>query len=190
MVPQAVAQIEKRFAGWQHSFGDNIDLATENRLKIGTGNFTDWGTPEGSADKSMYSAFQKDIEQTAQKNGLADVHAINQKMGSLIKYRNMMQALDQKPIKAGLFGKLARKGVSVGAGMAANSMGGGVVGGLGAAYMTDIADKGILGMGRNIRRGILERTGANAVRPSISGVAKKSLGLFGAANAQKLNRAQ
>jgi hypothetical protein len=188
MVPQAVSQIEKRFTGWQYSYGDNINLATENRLKIGTGNFTNWGTPEGTADKSIYSAFQKDIEEAAQKNGFSDVHAINQKMGSLIKYRSMMQALDGKPIKVGLFGKLVRKGVSVGAGMTANSLGGGVVGGLGTAYMTDIADKGILGMGRNLRKGILERTGINAARPTVSSVVKKSAGLFGAANAQKLNR--
>lgn len=178
MVPKALKQIEDRFNGWQHSYGDNINLATENRLKIGSGKFSDWNTPEGSADKSIYRALQQDIENIAKKNGLGDVHAINQKMGSLIKYRQIMSALDGKNIKVGMGGKLLRKGISVGAGTLASSMGGGVVGGLGAGYLTDIADKGVTGIGRNIRKGILERTGTNAVKVPLKKAVKRTAGLL------------
>ena len=187
MVPKALKQIEDRFNGWQHSYGDNIDLATENRLKIGSGKFSDWNTPEGSADKSIYRALQQNIEEVAKKHGLNDVHAINQKMGSLIRYRQIMSALDGKAIKVGVKGKLLRKGLSVGAGYAASSLGGGVVGGLGMGYLTDIADKGVTGIGRNIKKGILERTGVNATKVPLKKVIKRGTGLLVGSQLQKQN---
>lgn len=114
LVPQAISQIEKRFNGWKHSYGDSINLADENRIKIGSGKFSDWNSPEGSADKAIYRALQKNIEDVASKHGLADVHEINQRMGSLIKAKTALKYIDGKALKEGAMIKLVKKVPGVG----------------------------------------------------------------------------
>jgi len=106
-VPKAIQQIESRFEGWKHSYGNAVDLGTQNRLKIGSGKFTDWGTPEGSADKAIYRALQKNIESVAKKNGFGDaVETANGKMSQLIKAQKLLKHLSNKKPTMGMIRKV------------------------------------------------------------------------------------
>lgn len=146
LVPQAIKQIEKRFNGWKYSYGDNIDLGTENRLKIGSGKFTDWDTPEGSADKAIYSALQKNIEDIARKNGFENlISTVNQKMSALIKYQKLLKALHGSPVKVGKVRGFLQH--------AAGTMAGGYIGGKLGGIPGEIAG-GYIG---NKAAGLLEK---------------------------------
>lgn len=185
VVPQALKQIENRFTGWKYSYGDSVDLATENRLKIGSGKFTDWGTAEGSADKAIYRALQKNIENVASKNGYEDViNLTNKKMQSLIRAEQMLQYIDGKTLKnKGLLHGII-KNVSTGLGEAAgNSVGVPVAGAFVGRGVGGLAEKSLGKLApRTITNSILERTSPNAVKKAIKG---KLGGLIGANLAHK-----
>ncbi len=180
--------INKMFDRIQKKYGDYPTLAQLNEAK----KIVSQQVPQRAFDLEGYNAnynvrqiLQKSIETGAQKLGLPDVNAINGKMRLLYQANDLLSAMDGKPVKVGLFSKLARKGVSVGAGMLANQMGGGVLGGLGAGYLTDIADKGIQGVGGGLRRSILERVAPGAFKQVVKKGIKRTPGALTALLAQK-----
>jgi hypothetical protein len=161
MVPQALQQIEKRFNGWFYSYGKNVDIATENRLKIGTGKFTDWRTPEGSADKAIYHALQTNIEDTAKKNGFENlVHEANDEMKKLIKAQDVLQYIDTKKPAENLMEKITGKIPLVGK-----------------------PAKGIVS-GKSVMSGVLKRTSPTAEKQTVKGSLQKTAGLVGGLSVQ------
>lgn len=184
VVPKAIKQIEDRFAGWEHSYGNTIKLNTQNRLKIGSGKFSDWGTPEHSADKAIYRALQKNIEEIAAKNGLADVGEINARMSELIKSLDVLPYIEGRPIKLGTVGGMI-KNIATGAGeMAGSAVSTPIAGAFIGRQTGGYVGKKIAGMGQ----GILERTGKGAIRQSPKSVLKKTSGAIAASEANKINR--
>lgn len=190
MVPQALQQIDKRFAGWAHSYGESVDLATENRLKIGSGKFTEWGTPEGSADKSIYHALQHNIEDVAKIHNLGDVAEINGRMAKLIKTQDLFKYINGKAVKnKGLIHGLISGAATAGGEMAGNAVGVPIAGAVVGNRTTGLIEKSLSGLSpRALRTNILERTAQGATRQTVSGVAKKSAGLIGGAIAGQANR--
>lgn len=190
VVPQAIKQIENRFAGWQYSYGDTVNLATENRLKIGSGKFSDWMTPEGSADKAIYRAFQHNIEEVAAKNGMGNVALINQKMSKMIQAKEMLQYIDNKPIKkVGLIHNLISGAATAGGEIAGNAAQIPIAGAIIGNRTSGLIEKSLGGLTpRALRTNILERTAEGATRQTATGMAKKSTGLIGAAIAGQANR--
>ncbi len=190
VVPKALKQIESRFEGWQHSYGDTVDLATENRLKIGTGKFTDWGTPEGSADKSMYHAFQKNIEDVAKKNGFNDVDTINQKMSKLINTQKLFKYIDGKAVKnSGLIHGLISGAATAGGEVAGNAFGVPIAGAIAGNQTKGLVERGLnIISPRSIRNGILKRTAPDAARQTIKGLVSRSAKMAGASIANQANR--
>ena len=190
MVPRAIKQIEARFDGWEYSYGDTIKLDTQNRLKIGSGKFTEWGTPEGSADKAIYHALQSNIEDVAKKNGLADVEAINQKMSRLIKAQGIIPQLEGKKVSKGIISGLVRTGATAGGETVGRAFGapplvGGFIGYNAEKLGEKIAPKAI-------RQGILNRTAPDAIRQPIGKSIKtvsKGL-LYNLANQQRQKKLQ
>jgi hypothetical protein len=179
VVPKAIQQIENRFAGWQHSFGNTVDLATENKLKIGSGKFTEWGTPEGSADKVIYHTLQHNIEDVANKHGLGDVKSINKKMANLIKAKDMLDKIHGKSVKQGM-GHSIIQGASTAAGAGI----GGALGNPTAGAIVGNAATGLIQKG--LKKLSPKMLGYAALKntPKI-GSASKVGGLIGAALAQK-----
>jgi hypothetical protein len=185
--------VNKMFDRIQTVYGDNPTLADLNKAK----QLVSQQVPQKAFDLEGYNAnynvrqtLQHGIERAGILQGLPDIGAINGKIRLLYQADDLLRSMSGKPVKVGLFSKLARKGVSVGAGMLANQMGGGVIGGLGAGYMTDIADKGLQGVGGSFRRAILNRTTSGALKNAVKSSATKLPGLFGGAVAQKLNKSQ
>lgn len=189
MVPKAIKQIESRFEGWQHSYGENVDLATENRLKIGSGKFSDWGTPEGSADKVIYRALQKNIEDVAQKNGLGDVRAINQKMAKLLQAQKLLDVIKGKPMKGGFIHGLVKNTATVGGEMAGNAVGVPFAGALVGRGSGGLIEK-TLGKvtPRAIRNSVLQRTTEGYISPGVKGLIKGGKNLIGVGLINRANR--
>lgn len=182
-VQKAINQINARFEGWKMSYGNSIDLATENRLKIGTGKFTDWGKPEGSADKILYKTFQQNIEDVAKKNGFNEVNAINQEMASLIKAKELLSRLEGRTVKNKGIGHLAIKGLStsVGAGIGSVLGGNTALGGLLGYGATGYVEGKLGGL---TARQLAAKTLKKASNPSVNNY-KKVGGLLGSALSQK-----
>lgn len=172
MVPKALKQIEARFDGWSHSYGDSVDLATENRLKIGSGKFSDWGTPEGSADKAIYHALQKNIEEVAAQNGMTNVAEINQRMAKLIKTQNLFKYINGKAVKnTGLIHGLISGAATAGGEMAGNAVGVPIAGAVVGNRTTGLIEGALQGLSpRSIRNNILERTTEGATRQTTKGL--------------------
>lgn len=190
VVPQALKQIENRFNGWAHSYGDSVDLATENRLKIGSGKFSDWSTPEGSADKAIYRTFQKNIEDVANQNGFSDVKAINQKMASLIKAKELLQYINGKAVKnKGLLHGLIQGAATAGGEVAGNAVGVPFAGAIVGNKTSGLIESALSGFSpRAIRNNILERTAQGATRQTVKGLVSRTGGLVAGSIVNQANR--
>jgi hypothetical protein len=157
---QDESAVNKMFDRIQKKYGDYPTLAELNKAK----QLVSDQVPQRAFDLEGYNSnynvrqtLQKGIEDGANTLGLGDVNAINGKMRLLYQADDLLKSMDGKPVKVGILSKLLRKGTSVGVGMIADKLGGGVIGGLGASYLTDIADKGLQGTGGAFRRWILNR---------------------------------
>lgn len=162
---QDTGAVNKMFDRIQEKYGDYPTLAQLNKAK----QLVSKQVPQRAFDLEGYNAnynvrqtLQKSIEDAANQMGLGDVNAVNGKMRLLYRADDLLKSINGKPVKVGLFSKIARKGVSVGAGMLAEKMGVGAIGSLGVGYLTDLADKGIQGLGSSARRSLLERTSPGA----------------------------
>lgn len=189
-VPQAIKQIENRFAGWEYSYGKDVDLATQNRLKIGSGKFTDWGTPEHSADKAIYRALQKNIEETATKHGLTEVNAINKKMSKLLETQKVLKYINNKTVKnTGIMHGLIKGVSTIGGEAAGNAVGVPLAGALVGQRTSGLIEKGLSKFSpRSIRTGILKRTAEEAPRQTFKGLVKGTKGLIIGSQLNRANR--
>jgi hypothetical protein len=190
MVPKALKQIDARFEGWAHSYGDTVDLATENRLKIGSGKFSDWGTPEGSADKAIYHAFQHNIEDVAQKNGLGDVAEINSRMAKLIKTQDLFKYINGKAVKnTGLVHQIISGAATAGGEVAGNAVGVPFAGAIVGNKTSGLVERALSGLSpRALRANILERTTQGAARQGLPGLVKRTAKMAAGSIANQLNR--
>ena len=192
-VQNAIKYINNAFDDWKITYGNSINLATENGLKIGSGKFAQWGTYEGSADKAIYSALQHNIEDVAAKNGYTEVSALNKEMGGLLQYLKKGSVLDKingtKVVNRGLSHQVI-KGASIGAGAAIGGMfGGGPIGiglgGLVGKEATGMVERGLEKLTkRDIASSILKRT-VNPIEATVQNTKGKLSGLLGAALSQK-----
>jgi hypothetical protein len=162
-VPDAIKFINKKFDGWQYSFGDNIGLSQENIMKRGSGFFANWNSPEQSAGKVIYSSLQKDIENIAAKNGFTNVAEINKSMGSLLDSIDSLNQINGKRIispRRGLLSKIARNASTIGGSIASNALGAGPIAGAVGGYTGEGLIEGLLSRIKpsNIANGILNRT--------------------------------
>src|SRR5260221_803549 len=178
---QDTGPIKRMFDRIRLQYGDRPTLPQLNMAK----KLVSEQVPQKAFDLEGYNAnynvrqsIQKAIEDSAQKLGLKDVNVINAKMRSLYQADDILNALHGKKVKIGLGSKLLRKGVSVGAGILANQLGAGELGGLGVGLLADTADKGIQGIGAKIKNGILKRTTGQITKPSLLKVAKQTGGLI------------
>lgn len=169
-VGKATAEVNRVIDDYKGSYGDYVSLQDINDMKRGIRQTVNFSSPKLESDVTYHlgQVFQKNIEESATKLGLGDIKAINQKMAHLIKSQNLLKHIEGKPIKTGLVGGLIKDAATVGGEVAGNSSGiplaGAYLGRSGGGYV----GKKLAG----ISKGILERTGKDAVRTTT----EKSLG--------------
>ncbi len=146
----------------------------------------------GSKDAGTYvgHAYMKSIEDIAIQNGFGDVAAINQKMAQLIRARDVLAAINGKPVKMGFLGKGIHEGLAGAATIAGETVGGatgvpfaGALAGRGAGnYAARLAEKKL--GGGILKRAILKRTVPGALKEATKIATQKAKGLIGSTIAQ------
>lgn len=171
-VGKAQAEVNRIFDDYKSSYGDYATLEDMNDMKRGIRKTVNFNSPKLDSDVSYHvgQTFQKGIEDSAQKLGLPNVKAINQKMANLIKAQNTLKYMENKSVKTGLAGDILKGAGTVGGEALGNVTGipfaGAYLGNKGAGFV----GKKLSG----ITEGILNRTAKDAVPQTIK-ASKKAL---------------
>ena len=185
-VAKAKAEVNRVFDDYKASYGDYVTLNDINDMKRGIRTSVNFNSPKLESDVTYHigQTFQKEIENKAKQLGLGDVQAVNQKMGSLIKYQNMLKALDKTNARVGPVRGFLQHLVGTGAGAGIGAMvGGGLPGEMIGGYLGDKASgllgkKAIGGVSGSFLKDTVENTAKKATT-------RKIAGLVGGALAQK-----
>ena len=191
-VGRAESEVNRVFDDYQRSYGDYVTLQDVNDMKRGIRTSVNFNSPKLDSDVTYHigQTFQKSIEDSANRLGLGDVHAINQQMATLIKYQDMLKALDKTPARIGKIRRFITHGVGAGAGgVVGGIVGGGTPGAIIGSYVGNEASnlfgkKSIGGLTGNL----VKSAGQGALRTGLKTTAGKVGGLVGAALAQKATR--
>lgn len=178
-VGQAKAAVNKIFDDYKQSYGDYVSLEDVNDMKRGIRGSVNFNSPKLDSDISYHvgQVLQKNIETSAEKLGLPDIGAINQKMARLIKAQNMLKYIKGKPIKQGVLGGIVKDVATAGGEALGNSSGIPLAGGYIGREAGSAASKKLA----SIPEAILRRTGKDAVQNSITSAAKTAgIGAIGA----------
>lgn len=177
-VGQAKSAVNKIFDDYKSSYGDYVSLQDVNDMKRGIRTSVNFNSPKLDSDISYHigQALQKNIETSAQKLGLSDVHLINGKMARLIKAQKMLKYIENKPIKTGVVTGALKDAATFGGEALGSGSGvplaGGYVGREAGGYVGKKLS--------SIPQAILNRTGKNATTIGLKTVAKRAgLGAIG-----------
>lgn len=191
-VSRAESEVNRVFNDYKSSYGDYVTLQDVNDMKRGIRTSVNFNSPKLESDVTYHigQTLQTSIEDAANRLGLGDVRAINQKMANLIKYQNMLKALDKTPARMGRVRGILQHAVGVGAGSTIGGMlGGGVPGQIVGGYVGNQA-AGLVGKASvgGITGSLLREAGPSALKQTAKTAAKKGGGLIAAALAQRSAR--
>lgn len=185
-VGKAESEVNRVMDDYKKSYGEYVTLQDINDMKRGIRESVNFASPKIESDVTYHlgQTFMKNIENSATKLGLGDIHAINQKMARLIKAQNILKHLEGKPIKTGFTSGLIKNAATIGGEALGDATG--------VPFAGALVGRGVGGnIGKKLTggvEGILKRTGKNAERVSQEELKKKLGGLFGGAVSQKVNR--
>lgn len=177
-VGKAESEVNRTFDDYKNSYGDYVTLEDVNDMKRGIRKTVNFNSPKLESDVSYHlgQVFQKSIESSAERLGLADVGEINTRMAGLIKAQNMLKYIEGKPVKTGFVGGLIKDAATAGGEMAGNATGIPIAGAFAGREGGGYVGKKL----STISRGILKRTGKDAERTTIKDATKKvTKGLIG-----------
>lgn len=185
-VGKAESEVNRIFDDYRNNYGDYVSLEDVNDMKRGIRTTVNFASPKLDSDVSYHlgQVFQKSIEDSAAKLSLADVGEINGRMARLIQAQNLLKHIEGKPIKQGLTSGIIKDAATIGGEAAGNATGIPFAG----AYIGREVGGRIGNKLTGISKGILDRTGKDAVRTSLKSAAKKSAGLLIGTNLQKINK--
>lgn len=106
--------INNAFDNYDRSFNGYVSINDVNDLKRGvskTINDSSFADPDLTYAKSLRNFLQKNVEDNAEKLGLADVHAINQKSATLKKMEKLLEKIESKKAQVGLIRKATKQTV-------------------------------------------------------------------------------
>jgi len=179
--------VENYFDRLRTKYGDYPTLQQMNDAKrIVSQNISEAGfaNPNYSTDKVVRSALQKSVEEGAATLGLEDVAEINQRMARLIKAQNILEYMQDKPVKTGFIGGIVKNAATAGGEALGNTAGIPLAG----AYLSNKAGGFVGKKFGSISKGILSRTGKGAERQTLAGSVKKTKGLIKGVAAQKATK--
>lgn len=182
-VGKAESEVNRIFDDYRGSYGDYVTLEDVNDMKRGIRGTVNFNSPklEGDVSYHLGQIFQKNIEEAAAKLGLADIGAINARMGELIKAQDMLKHIEGKPVKVGVVGNFLKDAATAGGEALGNSAGIPIAGAYLGRESTGFAPKKFSG----IYKGILNRTGKGATKETVGNIKSKTKGLLTGAFAQK-----
>lgn len=164
--------------------GKAVSVGGEKYLKLEDANFFKRQARKGlsfddtvgkNAGFHVGQSYMKSIEDIATKNGLGDVHRVNQEMGKLIQAQKLLGQIEGKNVKLGSIGGTIKNLATAGGEVAGQTTGIPVAGAFLGRQAGGFVGKKIAGIGE----GILKRTGKNAVTQSAGTLAKKTSGMIG-----------
>lgn len=182
-VGKATAEVNRVFDDYISTKGNVVSLEELNKMKRAIRQSVNFASPKLDSDVTFHlgQLFMDKIENVAKKVGFKDVEEINSNMARLIKAQNILKHIEGKPIKTGLVGGLIKDAATVGGEVAGNATGiplaGAYLGRSGGGYV----GKKLAG----ISKGVLERTGKDAVRTTTKKIFGRTKGLLTSAIGQK-----
>jgi muramidase (phage lysozyme) len=190
---KSTTPVENYFDRIQAKYGDFPSLEQMNQAKrTVANNITEAGfnSPTYSTDKVVRDALQKAVEDGANGMKLGDVAAINDKMGNLIKYQNMLEKLNGTTAKIGKIRGLVQRTAGLAAGIGVGGMipGGGIAAEAGGGYVGEQVANAIGKRSIGGIKGSFLQGAEGLVNPALKTTGKKIAGLVAATAVQRANR--
>lgn len=187
------AAVDSYFDRIREKYGDYPTLQDMNEAKRTVAkNISQAGfnSPTYTTDKIVRKALQQGVEDGAEKLGLGDVKAINQKMAKLIKTQDLLDAIDGKKVSTkGIVHTVIQGAATAGGELAGNAIGIPIAGAVVGSRVSGSIE-GLLSRfsPRAIQEGILNRTAQGAERQTVKGLVGRTAGLAGAATVNQIGR--